>query len=105
MKKIIVICVFSLVANFALFAQKQVVQSLHFSAPIKAQVWEGNKNDFYYKDCIGTEKNNDVLFAGVDFNWNRMTVNESGFSFLVGLGHFNSTVRFFNSSHERGLFF
>ena len=59
---------------------------MHFSAPIKVQVWEGNKNDFYYKDCIGNEKNNDVLFAGVDFNWNRMTVNESGFSFLIGLG-------------------
>ena len=74
MKKQLLLLLIAACALVSAWADKTTVHSIHLSVPIEHQNW----TDEGYSD------NPD--FWGIDANWNMMSVRDSGFSFIIGLG-------------------
>jgi hypothetical protein len=75
--------IFLLASAFA-DSDKKVVHSINISVPVQMENWK-NDTSLFSTDTTKNE-NNDVTLTDVNFNWNRMTVNDGGFSFLIGAG-------------------
>ena len=86
MKKMFLIVTVSAVLSLtSVFAESgKIIQSLHLSVPIQTETWKSESS--MISSRLADKKNNDILFYGVNLNWNRMTLGEGGFSFLFGMG-------------------
>ena len=75
--------IFALTATFA-ESEKKVVHAIHLAVPIQFETWESTKS--IIASHVSEKPNNDITFCGANFAWNKMSANESGFSFLIGMG-------------------
>ena len=83
MKKIVAIWFFIFSSLFSIFAEGLVVHSLNISVPFGHNTWDV---DYPADAFFNADSKVGVNSEEINFNWNRMTVGDEGFSFLFGMG-------------------